>query len=191
MYLISFIIQTALAHVSFFGVIASSVDKLLDVNLYLELKKNLHSAYFICILSSVFVICRDIVILFPRWSLVTSSIVLANKMKKAYVALVTPENYFLRISHGFHTFLAMPSYSLQLANFFSIMKLSMGRWKGPDTYPLTQGILRIFCQLLNQLFIFINAQTHSEKSWHSYLRHSNRQSPLFFILYSFWFYSYI
>ena len=73
----------------------------------------------------------------------------------------------------------MPSYSLQLANFFSIMKLSMGRWKGPDTYPLTQGILHIFCQLLNQLFIFINAQTHSEKSWHSYLRHSNRQSPLF------------
>ena len=103
-YLISFIIQTALAHVSFFGVIASSVDGLLDVYLYLELKKNLHSAYFICILSSVFVICRDIVILFPRWSLVTSSIVLANKMKKAYVALVTPENYFLRISHGFHTF---------------------------------------------------------------------------------------
>ena len=85
----------------------------------------------------------------------------------------------------------MPSDSLQLANFFSIMKLSRGRWKGPDTYPLTQGILRIFCQLLNQLFIFINAQTHSEKSWHSYLRHSDRQSPLFFILYSFSFYSYI
>lgn len=56
MYLISFIIQTALAHVSFFGVIASSVDKLLDVNLYLELKKICiqHILYVFCLLCLLF-----------------------------------------------------------------------------------------------------------------------------------------
>ena len=55
-YLISFIIQTALAHVSFFGVIASSVDKLLDVNLYLELKKICiqHILYVFCLLCLLF-----------------------------------------------------------------------------------------------------------------------------------------